>query len=212
MDHKNIQKKLQSTYNNIAVDFNEKRSKTWSQIENFLDKNRFIGNKDIVMLDMFCGSGRFSFFDINTISIDFSLNMLKVIEKKKKSKENSPHPVLCDCLKLPFADDSFDCAICVAGIHHFKLETERKQVIMEMKRVLKKGGKFIISTWSRNAFEKGTPKDYFCQWDKKYFRYYYLFDQKEFEELIKSCGLKIDCAFEGGIKKAKNIWVEGEME
>ena len=204
-----IQKNLQKTYDLIANDFDAKRPKTWSQVDNFLKKNNFVGNNNVLMLDMFAGSGRHSFYKTTIISTDFSVNMLKLINKKKTNKEKAPFPVLCDSLNLPFIDNCFDCIVCIAGIHHFKLKKQRKQVLYEMKRVLKKGGKFIISTWSKNAFEKDTPKNYFCKWDKKHFRYYYLFEPKEFEELVESCRLKIEHVFEDGIGKAKNIWIEG---
>ncbi|RLG14930.1 MAG: hypothetical protein DRN66_00625 [Candidatus Nanohalarchaeota archaeon] len=204
-----IQKKLKKTYDAIANDFDSKRPKTWRPVDDFLEKNKFIGKKDIMMLDMFSGSGRHSFYDIETISADFSISMLRMIIKRGKNRGSSPYPVLCDCLALPFADNSFDCIISVAGIHHFKLKKQRKQVLLEMKRVLKKGGKFIISAWSKNAFDKGTPKDYFCQWDKKHFRYYYLFEMEELEEMVNSSGLKAENIFESGSGKGINIWVEG---
>ena len=209
MNTDKIQKTLRKTYNDIAFDFDSKRPKTWSAVDDFLKKNKFTGRKDILMLDMFCGSGRHSFYDIETISADFSISMLRMIIERKKNRSTSPYPVLCDCLALPFAEDSFDCIICVAGIHHFKLKKQRKQVLLEMKRVLKKRGKFIISAWSKNAFDKDAPKDYFCKWDKKHFRYYYLFETEELEELVNSSGLKAKSVFESGSGKGINIWVEG---
>lgn len=203
-----IQKTLQKTYNDIAVDFNSKRPKTWSHIDDFLKKNNFLERKDMLMLDMFCGSGRHSFYNIETISADFSINMLKLIIKRKKNK-GSPYPVLCNCLTLPFINNCFDCVISVAGIHHFKFKKEKKQILMEMKRVLKKKGKFIISAWSKNAFDKDAPNHYFCKWDKKHFRYYYLFEIEELKKLVNSFGLETKRVFEAGSGKAKNIWIEG---
>ena len=164
------------------------------------------------MLDLCCGAGRHSFFNIKTISADYSIEMLKIIEKKKKYKKNSPHPVLCDCLNLPFCNDVFDCVICIAGIHHLNSKDKRIRAVLEIKRVLKKGGKFLISVWSKNAFDKKEQKHLFCKWNKKYFRYYYLFNFAELKNLIISCGLKINKIYEKGEKKAKNIWVEGEKK
>lgn len=65
--------------------------------------------------------------------------------------------------ELPFEDESFDAAVCVAALDHV-MSTER--VLEEIARVLKPGGKFILGIHTHNALllgirraiEKVTPK------------------------------------------------------
>lgn len=47
---------------------------------------------------------------------------------------------------LPFADDSFDCVVSFQVIEHIKRDRE---FVREVHRVLKRGGKFIVSTPNR---------------------------------------------------------------
>ena len=47
---------------------------------------------------------------------------------------------------LPFADESFDCVVSFQVIEHIKRDRE---FVHEVRRVLKKGGKFIVSTPNR---------------------------------------------------------------
>ncbi len=47
---------------------------------------------------------------------------------------------------LPFADESFDCVVSFQVIEHIKRD---KEFVREVRRVLKEGGKFIISTPNR---------------------------------------------------------------
>lgn len=47
---------------------------------------------------------------------------------------------------LPFADESFDCVVSFQVIEHIKRD---KEFVHEVRRVLKKGGKFIVSTPNR---------------------------------------------------------------
>lgn len=66
-------------------------------------------------------------------------------EAVNKSKEKYPRfkYFLADATNLPFPDNSFDCAVCSEVIEHVPIE---EKVLLEVKRVVKKNGIFIITT------------------------------------------------------------------
>ena len=65
------------------------------------------------------------------------------------------HPVdivlqvlICDNMALPYKDDSFDAVLSIAVIHHIATTERRVRAIRELARILRVGGKIIISVWS----------------------------------------------------------------
>lgn len=55
---------------------------------------------------------------------------------------------MCDNLALPFRDESFDAVLSIAVVHHFATTDRRVQALRELARVLRIGGKLIISVWA----------------------------------------------------------------
>lgn len=96
------------------------------------------------VLDVCCGTGDQAFHyaraGIVTAGIDLDPNMLKLARKDRRSKgSNSVAFNRADARRLPFRDDSFDCASISFALHE-KERTARDDIISEMKRVVKKGG------------------------------------------------------------------------
>ena len=56
--------------------------------------------------------------------------------------------LLCDNLSLPYKDDSFDAVMSIAVIHHIATTERRVRAIRELARILRVGGRIIISVWS----------------------------------------------------------------
>ncbi|XP_026681879.1 probable tRNA methyltransferase 9B [Diaphorina citri] len=56
--------------------------------------------------------------------------------------------LLCDNLNLPFRDESFDAVLSIAVIHHFTTTERRVVALQELTRVLRIGGRIIISVWA----------------------------------------------------------------
>ena len=54
----------------------------------------------------------------------------------------------CDNLALPFRDESLDAALSVAVIHHIATAERRIRAIRELARVLRVGGRVMISVWA----------------------------------------------------------------
>jgi len=98
------------------------------------------------VLDVGCGTGR-GFADFAkeakfVVGADASIDMLTVAAGKVNS---SPRLGLANAVAqaLPFADASFDIVISLNVLHLFSLETQR-EMVQEMKRVVRPGGTVII--------------------------------------------------------------------
>ena len=107
---------------------------------------------DSPILDVGCGSGRYSLKlasrGVETISIDLSLKMLKVLLRKLEGhglRENV-HVILADGENLPFRDGSLKSLLCTLTFDHFQ---EPKKAISEFSRVLKVEGLCAISTLNK---------------------------------------------------------------
>jgi len=108
----------------------------------------------VQILDIAAGTGDLSimaakkFKGAEVTGIDLSQNMLNVAKNKAKLKAPSQqiHFVQGDCLKMPFADDTFDLATIAFGIRNFENINAGCQ---EIRRVLKPGGTLLIIELSR---------------------------------------------------------------
>lgn len=99
-------------------------------------------------LDIAAGSGDVSvaLLDGNpgfVVGTDFSLNMLRLFDKKirRSGREDRASLAASDALSLPFRDGSFDGTIVAFGIRNF---ADRPLALREMFRVLKPGGTSVI--------------------------------------------------------------------
>lgn len=55
---------------------------------------------------------------------------------------------ICDNLDLPFRDESFDAVLSLAVVHHFATTERRVGAIRELARILRIGGRVIITVWA----------------------------------------------------------------
>lgn len=55
---------------------------------------------------------------------------------------------MCDNLTLPFKDCSLDAVLSIAVIHHFSTIERRVCALRELARVLRIGGRIIITVWA----------------------------------------------------------------
>ncbi|MBU1044136.1 MAG: class I SAM-dependent methyltransferase [Candidatus Omnitrophica bacterium] len=98
--------------------------------------------KDKLVLDAGSGTGWFSReaekLGGRIISLDMGIELLKKVKQKCQSDA-----VAGDVLDLPFKKDIFDVLISTEVIEH---TVDPKRAVMEMCRVLKPGGKLILTT------------------------------------------------------------------
>ncbi|KAI6176137.1 Alkylated DNA repair protein alkB-like protein 8 [Aphelenchoides bicaudatus] len=134
-------KYVSEVYENIASHFDTTRFSLWPAFTNFL--KGFIDWSFV--LDAGCGNGKYlaADFNLTRIGFDYCENLAKIASRKAFSVFRA------DVLAIPMRDDIFDGVICAAVLHHFSTPERRLRAFKEIARVLKPGGRALVSVWSR---------------------------------------------------------------
>ncbi len=138
-------------------------SARWVKDKDLLDIHRELAgtSKDNLILEVCCGTGVVgkSLFcqGSKIVGLDISLSMLEKAKNKLQLCVNG------NVQQLPFLDETFDIVVCRQAFHFL----ETKRVVKEMIRVVKRGGKIIISqivpfgrqdaVWLRRIHRKKQP-------------------------------------------------------
>ncbi len=163
------------------------RSKPLKEVELFLK------DKSEKLLDLGCGSGR-NFIqkkDLEIYGVDFSGKMLELAEKYAEKEDIDVKLFKAYSWNLPFKDNFFDNALFIATLHCIPDKEKREKSLKELKRVLKKKGKALITVWDKKHKKfDNADKEVLMPWEirdnqTKYYRYYYLYDKQEFIPLLK---------------------------
>jgi len=105
-----------------------------------------------LLLDAGCGSGLFSSMAIQAgaqvIGLDAAPALLEIARKRNPDNNFLEE----DLESLPFADDSFDI---VTGFNSFQYAGSFENALAEAKRVLKPGGKLVITIWDKPELSDG---------------------------------------------------------
>ena len=182
---------VQESYDLIAKYFAVTRVFTWKWTDNFINS---LSNHNII-LDIGSGNGRNSKYNNHIVfCIDISNEQLKM----NNSKNN--FSIHGNMISIPFKNNSFDSILSIASFHHLKTIEERHNCLKEMKRVLTKNGKILLSVWSINQPKK-TKRiftnygDNIVNWNTNRKdtngnfiiipRYYYIFKLDEIKELLQ---------------------------
>tara|TARA_B100000989_G_scaffold257251_2_gene206723 strand:- start:269 stop:889 length:621 start_codon:yes stop_codon:yes gene_type:complete len=181
---------VKNVYEKIAHHFSDTRVYKWSWVINFLDSLK----KNSLVYDLGCGNGRnMNHGGLNFIGIDNCENFINICNEKKLKVINS------NITSIPLSGNSADAIICIAVFHHLSCYENRLNSLIEMKRLVKNGGKILLSVWSiiQPKKTRRTFNNYgnnIVLWDDKgkiYERFYYIFKLDEIRELIKKSGLII---------------------
>jgi ubiquinone/menaquinone biosynthesis C-methylase UbiE len=147
-------------------------------------------------LDMATGTGRFASFlldnhpEINCTLQDLSPFYLAEAEKTVKGRFPRVKLVQAPAEKLPFDDNSFDCITCVYLFHELPADV-RKQVVREMHRVLRPGGKlFFVDSVQRGDV---SYSQVFQGFAGSFHEPYYLdYVETNLRELFGEAGLQVE--------------------
>ncbi len=196
-----IEAKMQEDYDAIAKAFSMSRQDLhWVEVDEQIESLP-VG---ATMLDVGCGMARLydtaSKHGLTYAGIDISPE--QILEGKKLHPQADLS--VGSMLSLPYADASFDAVFLVASLHHLVTVEERQQAVAEAQRVLKPGGKIVVTVmglwqpkywrlfWQSNPTDI-TPqswRDVFIKWEwqveKPVYRYYHAFRKNELARLFDS--------------------------
>lgn len=187
----------EEVFDSIAEHFDRTRRTPWKEVVDFLDTLK--GD----VLDLCCGNGRHCCSAVerglNTVGLDASEELLKI------AKKNCPEAFFIrgDARYLPIKDETFDAVLYIAGIHH--LREGRVRSLRECKRVLRSGGRMLVSSWSKDAdrWDLGEDeKDVMVPWTRDdgvvFQRYYHLYTLEELEGEVIKAHLTVEDSFSSG--------------
>jgi len=189
-------------WDNIAPEWHKFRQEPFGKTMEFLKKQK--GN----ILDLGCGTGRhlMNIQDGKMYLVDFSKEMVKFAKEKAKEKNVEAEFKIANSVKIPYRNNFFDAAICIALLHCMK-KTDAQKTLKELYLVLKPGATAKISVWNKNSgWFKKKGKEISMKWRDSGCRYLYLYEPEEFYNLLKKIGFKIKFKLDEG----KNIIVNVE--
>ncbi|CAM9535428.1 unnamed protein product, partial [Ectocarpus fasciculatus] len=135
-------------YDQIAVHWHHTRGIRkvyWHRVKDFLDSLP----KGTLIADV--GSGDGKYFGVNpgvvSIGCDRSEELLKV------SWSTEFETLCCDAVKLPYRDNVYDAAICIAVMHHLATVSRRLSLLSEMIRIVAPGGFVVVQAWAQEQGE-----------------------------------------------------------
>jgi ubiquinone/menaquinone biosynthesis C-methylase UbiE len=106
------------------------------------------------LLDVACGFGRHAVplaaEGFRVTGVDRSATLLDEARRRAGDADDGPALVAADYRELPFADASFDAAINLYTSIGFLGDEEDTQVLAEIARVLRPGGRLVIETMHRD--------------------------------------------------------------
>ncbi|GAB6020061.1 hypothetical protein CHUAL_002800 [Chamberlinius hualienensis] len=146
-------------YDQIAPYFRMSRNRTWPKINQFL----LDLEPGSLICDAGCGTGKYMDInpDVYPLGIDHCQSLAEL------AKERGHEVVTCDILALPFRDESFDAAISISVIHHLATTERRVEAIKELARVLRIGGRLVITVWAmEQRHRKFESQDVLVPWHK----------------------------------------------
>ena len=202
-------KKSKDTWNAIAHSFDSTRRKTWKECIDFIDSLP----KTSIVADIGSGNGRHltpcAKRCKKVIGLDISDELLKIVQSKVvENGLNNVELVHSDVVNIPLKEKSVDAVLFVATLHNIPQRYRRIKSLNEINRILKPGGKAIISVWSRwqdkfrqhfikkcltnpNRAELGDIDVYWKQHGLNIARFYHLYSKRELQSDLKQAGFEI---------------------
>jgi ubiquinone/menaquinone biosynthesis C-methylase UbiE len=113
-----------------------------------------VGDRPARILDVGCGTGVFTerlraaLHHVEVYGVDLVAEMLQKGKARWRSQREHVLPVQGDSERMPFPSGCFDIVTCSNSFHHYP---RQDRAVMEMKRVLKPGGRLMIVDGYRDS-------------------------------------------------------------
>lgn len=162
---------VRSVYEEIASEYDERVPGVTQNDARFTETEADFLLKKMsaadTVLDMGCGTGRFTIplakVARSVSGLDLSAAMLAQAREKAEKEGLAISFYEADMAHMPFENETFDAVTCMLALMHIPLE-KRQSVFLEASRVLKPGGRMLISV--KNAiFERFSRADRFVDVD-----------------------------------------------
>jgi SAM-dependent methyltransferase len=181
---------IKSQYDSIAHKFSRTRANQWSSVSNFMHsvpENSWV-------YDIGCGNGRHMRGNYQFVGLDNCINFVDICLQNGLSVFYGDM-----CRMIRFPNDCAEYILCIAAFHHIDTHNKRIKALKEMKRILKPGGKMLLTVWSilqpsktKRTFNYfGDTVVPFNDSGKITKRYYYIFQIDYLVSLFLMCGFKI---------------------
>ncbi|KAF5301448.1 hypothetical protein FQA39_LY02177 [Lamprigera yunnana] len=150
----------QAYVHDVYEQFSENpRSRPWPRVQQFLDDLE----QGSIICDVGCGNGKC--LNVNT-SI-FNIGGDKSTKLCELAREKNNEVIVVDNLTLPFRDESLDAVLSIAVVHHLATTERRIRALRELARVLRIGGRIIISVWAmEQSHRKFESQDVLVPWHR----------------------------------------------
>jgi ubiquinone/menaquinone biosynthesis C-methylase UbiE len=117
-----------------------------------------------LLLDVGCGDGKYLNINPNVVTIGLE-RCPDWFTKNDSDNVPSSQYLLADITAIPFADRTFDGILCCGVLHHISTTERRIRALREMSRLLKIGGKILISVWAFEGRELQS-QDVLIKWQR----------------------------------------------
>lgn len=197
---------MEEVYDTIAEAWVRTRSGPWPPVTRFLASLR----RPALVADVGTGSGRYLNVEeargLRFAALDFSRRQLEVA---RRSAREGVLFLRADVRLLPIRDSVAHAALGVAVVHHFLAREDRVGSMAEVRRVLKPGGRALISAWADGAevfrgsrrVEGAGPRDFLVPFkerlEKPADRFFHAYAEGELESEALEAGF-------GGVRE----WTE----
>jgi ubiquinone/menaquinone biosynthesis C-methylase UbiE len=120
------------------------------------------------------------------VALDISESMLSIAKKKRMAKPTLLTAIISSATSIPFDSNYFDIAFCINAFHHFP---DHEKVLVEIARVLRNGGIFVLLDLSLD----GQLRKVWAKINKQAFKepYAKYHTTSELKLHLKNAGLKI---------------------
>lgn len=118
-----------------------------------------------LLLDVGCGDGKYVSINPNVVTIGLERCCDWFTKHDDTTGSHASQYLLADVTQIPFADRTFDGLLCCGVLHHISTTERRIKALREMSRLLKIGGKVLITVWAFEGRELES-QDVLIKWQR----------------------------------------------